>query len=124
VVSWNGYDEGQKSTVWQRLRQMQAGSTLEIIEIIDHGALARELQTDGTSTSSSALAEPGLMVYEVLRRWARSGRPLGQHLPGLGLRPRRADLPLRADALLRCIDQEFYLRALAVYEHSYRRPPR
>lgn len=124
VVGWNGYDEGQKSTVWQRLREMQAGSTLEIIEIVDHAALARELQADGASISPLVLSAPGLMVYEVLRRWARSGRPLGQHLLHLGLRARREDLPLRADALLRCIDQEFYLRSLAVYEHSYRRPPR
>ena len=123
VVGWNGYAEDQQSTVWQRLRELQAGSTLQIIDIVDHAALVRALQTDGANASPVALVEPGLMIYEVLRRWARSGRPLARHWPQLGLRLRREDLPLRADALLRCIDQEFYLRSLAVYERSYRRPP-
>lgn len=122
VVSWNGYDEGQKSTVWQRLRELQSGATLQLVDVVDLAALAREFRSESAGAPAGDL-EPGLMIYEVLRRWARVGQPLGQQMTRLGLRLKHGLVPPRADALLRSIDQEFYLRSLAVYEHSFRRPP-
>jgi hypothetical protein len=124
VVGWNGYDDDQKGAIWLRLRQLQSGATLEIIELVDGTAFARQVEFDPDARASVAASEPGLMIYQLLRRWARSGRPLAGDLARLGLRIRREDLPRQADSLLRCIDQEFYLRSLAVYEHSFRRPAR
>ncbi len=119
IVQWNGFDQDQRSVVWERLLALREGAVRSVIDIDDPARLeasATELGLGG----QGALA-PANLLYEALQRlrWRERGMSLAE----LGARlvsQEHAALPL--EALLTLIDREFYQRSLAHYERYYRIP--
>lgn len=121
ITGWNGYAPEQRAAVWQRLRALQAGATRHFVDVHDPAVLARALDVnmDANDVDASALA-----AYDWLRRRAQVADSLVNMSEKAGLRLRGKIDGQRADAVLRLIDQEFYARALAHYERSFRTPAR
>lgn len=111
IVSWNGYDEDQRQRVWLRLYDLLDGAVASAVEISDEPtlrSLANELRiVEQDSVSLQTLA------FEVLRRCARRG----QSLQSMGLASKQ-DLP--PGTVLEAIEQEYFERSLARYEHDFR----
>jgi predicted Fe-S protein YdhL (DUF1289 family) len=111
ITAWNGFDDDQRSRVWQRLYDLLDGSVAAHLQIIDEARLtevAEELRiAERAEVSLQTLA------FEVLRRCARRG----QSLETMGL---AANVKQPAQALLEAVEQEFFQRSMARYEHDFR----
>lgn len=120
IVQWNGFDESQRSAVWQRLLEIRAGAVRSILEITDEGKLRDSARQLGL-TNGDALDGANLL-YELLQRlqWRERGLTLAQ----LGTRVPEPgpDASEEAGELVARIDQEFYRRSVAQYERNYRIP--
>ena len=113
VVGWNQYDTEQRSTVWHRLDELRDASVSEFLRVTDEPALreaAASLRIP-FATERSALS----ITYEVLRRLPRS-----PNLDQLGLTRSDFAAQLEPERLFVAIDREFYTRASAAYERSFR----
>lgn len=111
IIAWNGFDEDQRERVWRRLYSLLDGAVSSHLQVVDQQvllSLAEELRViDHLNLSNETLA------YEVLRRCARRG----QSLQSMGLASARA---LPAESLLEAIEQEYFKRSMARYEHDFR----
>lgn len=113
IVMWNSFADAQRETVWERLNALREGAAAGYLAVDDHALLARtagRLRIPGAASMS-----PANLAYEVLRRLARRVDSPAD----LGIRALHEQ---NAVALLDAIEQEFYARSLAQYEHSYRTP--
>lgn len=113
IVMWNSFADAQRETVWQRLHGLREGAVSSFLSVDDQALLERtaeRLRVPGCASLS-----PANLAYEVLRRLARRVASPGD----VGI---RAHGQQDAVALLEAIEQEFYARSLAQYEHSYRTP--
>tara|TARA_Y100001933_G_scaffold236903_1_gene259284 strand:+ start:266 stop:718 length:453 start_codon:yes stop_codon:yes gene_type:complete len=119
IVQWNGFDQAQRSVVWERLLDLREGAVESLIAIDDPARLASAAAGLGLSAETTPAAAN--LLYEALQRlrW-RDGEVV---LSDLGARvrdPAQAELPV--EALITLIDREFYQRSLAHYERYYRIP--
>jgi len=111
IVMWNSFADDQRETVWQRLHELREGAVAQFLSIADPSLLA-EAATRLRVPDAELLSRENL-AYEVLRRVARRlDTPADV---GIRIHDDRA-----ATTVLDAIEQEFYARSLAQYEHSYR----
>ena len=111
IIAWNGFDDDQRSRVWQRLHELLDGAVVAHLRVIDAArllTLAEELRI----AERSALSQETL-AFEVLRRCARRG----QSLDSMGLAATTAQ---SAPELLEAVELEFFQRSMARYEHDFR----
>jgi predicted Fe-S protein YdhL (DUF1289 family) len=111
IIAWNGYDEDQRERVWRRLHNLLDGAVASHLQVVDEQVLvdlAEELRVvDRASLSIETLA------FEVLRRCARRDQTLGS----MGL---TSHLQGSAGSVLEAIEQEYFKRSTARYEHDFR----
>ena len=115
IVAWNGFDAEQRDAVWERLYELRDGVIAQQLSICDHDALmarATAVNTPDRGTLSSLT-----LAYEVLRTTLL---PLTQ-LAEIGIEALDSVDPGGwTRDLVRQIDQEFYARSLAHYEHNFK----
>ena len=113
IVQWNGYEASQQRTVWQRLETLRDASVATFAEVADEAKLS------GVAARLRVPAKPPPsalgMAYEVLRRASAAALPTE-----LGLQPKPAVADLNVAGLFAAIDREYYARATAFYERSFR----
>lgn len=111
IIAWNGFDEDQRERVWQRLYSLLDGAVASHLQVVDEQVLqnlAEEMRVlDRADLSAETLA------FEVLRRCARRGQPL----QSMGL---ASELSRSPESLLEAIEQEYFKRSVARYEHDFR----
>ena len=113
VTGWNGYADTQRAAVWRRLGDLRDQAVAEFLLIenetvlLEAAARLRIAPAPGWSGLSAA--------YEILRR--TRGAP---DLASLGLIRSRFAAGIEAQELFGAIDREFYARATAAYERSFR----
>ncbi len=109
ITGWNGYTEDQKRMVWQRLNRIRDESVRVYLRVTHPDQLRATAYTivDVSDQSLEYLA------LEVLRR--TSIDPIDA-----GLQATITHSAKPRDELLNAIEQEFYLRSSAFYEHSFR----
>jgi predicted Fe-S protein YdhL (DUF1289 family) len=117
IVQWNGFDQGQRRVVWERLLELRAGAVASVLELVDESRLRAAAPTLGVTGGDEL--DAANLVYEVLQRM--QWRETAWHLDALGLRLRTDGVDGPAE-LLAQIDREFYHRSLAQYERNYRIP--
>jgi predicted Fe-S protein YdhL (DUF1289 family) len=111
IIAWNGFDDDQRGRVWQRLHELLDGAVAVHLRILDESRLfelAEELRIAERAELSQAT-----LAFEVLRRCARRG----QSLESMGL---SANAAQSASELLEAVEQEFFQRSIARYEHDFR----
>lgn len=115
IVQWNGYQEPQRHTVWQRLEIMRDASVAAFATVQDAAklkAVAARLRIPLEPPPS-----PFGMAFDTLRR-ARAADPPA----ALGLSVKPAAEGMDVAGLFAAIDREYYARATAFYERSFRVP--
>lgn len=117
IVQWNGFDQGQRQVVWQRLLELRAGAVATVLEVVDEARLRDSAPRLGMT--SGAELDAANLIYELLQRlqW----RDADITLDALGARPLDVAAATPGE-LLALIDREFYQRSLAQYERNYRIP--
>jgi predicted Fe-S protein YdhL (DUF1289 family) len=115
IVAWNGFDTEQRDTVWERLFELRDGAIAQQLSICDHDALMARATVVNTPDRGTLSALN--LAYEVLRTTLL---PLSE-LAEIGIQPLNPGAPGdRTRDLVRQIDQEFYARSLAHYEHNFK----
>ncbi|MGE6995472.1 DUF1289 domain-containing protein [Pseudomonas sp. NPDC047961] len=110
VVSWNGYSEEVKRSVWQRLEVLLAQVMAAKLEVFDAPLLRSQLET--RQIRFVADQSPYCWAYQLIARGARVIQQLEAY--GVVLLPEFRDwsLPELRDA----IDREFFLLSEAHYQ--------
>lgn len=119
IVQWNGFDPEQRTTVWNRLYELRDGAVGQWLRVCDQGALLARAEL-GNIPYREELSALNL-AYEVL---CATQVPLTE-LRDLGIEALNHALkqlgPHRwTRDLVWQIDQEFYARSLAHYEHNFK----
>jgi len=114
IVKWNGFDGQQRDAIWRRLHELRDGAVAVSLRVFDQRALMRRAELaripDRTSLSDLNLAYEVLRVVQMpLADLNEIGVEVGAGEPGGWSRD-----------LVRQIDQEFYARSLAHYEHNFK----
>lgn len=114
IVKWNGFDGQQRDAIWRRLHELRDGAVAESLRVFDRQALMRRAELaripDWASLSELNLAYEVLRVVQMpLTELNQIGVEVGSGEPGGWSRD-----------LVRQIDQEFYARSLAHYEHNFK----
>ena len=121
IVQWNGFDETQRRTVWQRLLALRAGAVSSVLRITDEPRLRDHARRLGLVANEDLDAEN--LLYELLQRLQWRDPDAGLDALGVVL---AADAGLHLEpvpeSLLSVIDGEFYRRSVAQYERNYRIP--
>ncbi len=113
MTGWNGYADAQRVAVWRRLKDLRDAAVAEYV-LVDNEAVL--LEAAAALRIAPAPDWTGLSVaYETLRR--TRGTP---DLASLGLIRSGFAADIAAHALFGAIDREFYARATAAYERSFR----
>lgn len=115
IVQWNGYHAKQRDTVWERLEALRDASVAAFATVVDDALLEA-----AAARLRIALEPPPSilgMAFDVLRRARAAERPAAL---GLSAKPPAADVDVAA--LFAAIDREYYARATAFYERSFRVP--
>ena len=115
IVQWNGYEGSQRHTVWRRLEAMRDVSVAAFATVQDDAklkAVAARLRIP-LEPPPSALG----MAFHTLRRARATEHPAAL---GLGVKPAAAGMDVAG--LFAAIDREYYARATAFYERSFRVP--
>ena len=110
IDQWNGYQDEQRQLVWMRLYRLREGSVRSLVSIQDRQVLrarAEELRVPDLEEMSD-----DNVAYEVIRR---AGALRDPGVLGLGARVAVGN----AAELFRLIEEEFYRRAEAQYEHDF-----
>ena len=114
IVKWNGFDRQQRDAVWRRLHELRDGVVGQSLRVFDQQALMRRAELaripDRASLSDLNLA------YELLRVVQM---PLAE-LNEIGVEVAAGEPGGWSRDLVRQIDQEFYARSLAHYEHNFK----
>ena len=121
IVQWNGFEEGQRQLVWQRLLAIREGTVRDFLQLIDEPALRASAKA--LNVLEADAYDSFNLAYEVLQRLQR--RPADLAEVGLGLHAHQKqglDAENVPRALLERIDREFYQRSVAHYERSFRTP--
>ena len=115
IVAWNGYTEDQRQRVWHRLYTLRDEATAAFLYVAD----ARLLRDVGMAAKLERPGDMSLLTlgYELLRRRARDMTSLEE----IGLRGLYGE-PAMPVAVRNAIDQEFYVRSVAYFEHSFHTP--
>ncbi|MGY8819940.1 MAG: DUF1289 domain-containing protein [Pseudomonadales bacterium] len=110
VVSWNGYSEEVKRSVWQRLEVLLAQVMAAKLEVFDAPLLRSQLES--RQIRFVADQSPYCWAYQLIARGARVIQQLEAY--GVVLMPEFRDwsLPELRDA----IDREFFLLSEAHYQ--------
>lgn len=116
VVGWNGYDETQRASVRARLAELRDGCVHRRVRVGDSSTF--EALAGGLPQACVEDLTSGGYIFEVLRRHAR-GAP---SLRSLGLVAQLGFAHLDPVALRDAIDAEFFERAVAHYERSFKTP--
>lgn len=119
IVQWNGFEEGQRQLVWQRLLAIREGTVRDFLQLIDEPALRSSAKA--LNILEADAYDSFNLAYEVLRRLQR--RPADLSEVGLGLHAGQRqglDVENVPRALLERIDREFYQRSVAHYERNFR----
>ena len=115
IVKWNGFDPEQRSAVWNRLHELRDGVVGQWLRVCDRGALIAHAER-GNIPHRDEMSALNL-AYEVLRA---TQMPLTR-LPELGIEALNQGGPEEwTRDLVWQIDQEFYARSLAHYEHNFK----
>ena len=109
IVQWNGFEDAQKHAVLVRLDGIRGACVTEKLVVADE-VLLRERAAHYRVPEAEQLDAPNL-GYEVLRRIA---------VQGLSLDSAGLAASGEARTLLAEIDAEYYRRAVAWYERSYK----
>jgi len=120
IVQWNGFDEAQRSTVWQRLLSMRAGAVNSVLEVTHEEKLRDSARQLGLASGDTL--DAANLLYELLQRLQWRERRLTLAQLGVRVPDDAADTSAAAGELLARIDQEFYRRSVAQYERNYRIP--
>lgn len=115
IIQWNGFDEAQRETVWERLIELRDTCVRDVVYIgrrddMDSACTARGLPVD---EHTSALS----VAYELLRRGLNEPQIVAEAQIDL----REYDAPIDA---LKAIDDLFLQRSQAHYERAFKTPVR
>ncbi len=111
IDQWNGYQDDQRSLVWERLLKLREGALLIHAVIIDAELVLKRAHAfrvpdlDALTTENAA--------YEVVRRAGRE-----TDFASLGLSP--LSPVTDASELYQLVEQELYARSIAQYERDFR----
>lgn len=113
IIAWNGFDEGQRETVWARLIELRDTCVRDVVHAglradMDAVCVARGLPSE---TGSSTLS----LTYELLRR----GLNEPQVVVDAKIDLRENETPMDA---LKAIDDLFLQRSQAHYERAFKTP--
>lgn len=113
IIQWNGYQDDQRSLVWERLFKLREGALLTHASLIDSDLILERAQ--GFKVPDLEALTLANAAYEVVRRAGRSS-----DFAALGI------LPLTsvntAAELYTCVEQELYARSVAQYERDFHVP--
>ena len=115
VIEWNGYEEEQKATVWQRLTDLRDQAVNEHLEVFDATRLRAQVVAHGVPHWESDSLRS--LAYALLWRGASRMNDLAAY--GLRSKDSRPG-PDAARELLQAIEAEYYMRSQAHYERNYR----
>jgi len=129
IVQWNGYTDAQRKRVRVRLETLQAQAVETFVRVIQPDQLSRCCRQYGVDTDNPE--DQRSSIYHLLRVLCRAGRmPSGmaqfdmtllpRELQEIGLMARTPGTSLRDTFEL--IEEEFYRRSIAHFEHSFRVP--
>ena len=115
IVAWNGYTDDQRNRVSHRLFTLRDEATAAFLCVAD----VRLLRDVGATAKLQRSGDMSLLTlgYELLRRRARDMISLDE----IGLRALHDELAMPI-AVRDAIDQEFYVRSVAHFEHSFHTP--
>jgi len=115
IIAWNGYTEDQRQRVWHRLYTLRDEATAAFLYVAD----VRLLRDVGLAAKFERPGDMSLLTlgYELLRRRARDMSSLDE----IGLYALYGE-PVTPIAVRDAIDQEFYVRSVAYFEHSFHTP--
>ena len=119
IVEWNGFNSDQQAIVWDRLQELREGAVGQCLRVCDYQALMARAEFGNIPDRNAR--SPLNLAYEVLRM---TQIPVSQ-LADIGIQASsEASSEATADRwtrdLVREIDQEFYARSLAHYEHNFK----
>jgi predicted Fe-S protein YdhL (DUF1289 family) len=115
IVDWNGFEPAQQAVVWARLDDLLEGAVEQWLHVFDPellivyaklGAIARRDEIGTLNLAYEVLCDRQMPVTE---------------LAGIGIEVRSCGASMRwTGDLVRRIDQEYYARSLAHYEHNFK----
>ena len=115
IDQWNGFGDGQRRLVWERLFKLREGALARHVRIVDETAVRSRAETLRVPDAEE-LDLPNL-AYEVLRRSLRV-----KDFTVLGIEPLA---PTRdGSELYARLESELYERAVAQYERDFHVPTR
>lgn len=111
IDQWNGYQDDQRSLVWERLFTLRQGALLVHVTVVDADLVLRRAKEFRVPDLDALNTEN--VAYEVVRRAGRV-----TDFASLGLKPLS---PVQdASVLYQLIEQELYARSIAQYERDFR----
>ena len=113
IIHWNGFNDDQRRTVWQRLIELRDTCVRDIVHagersVMDSACVQRGLPTDSQCSTLS-------LAYELLRR----GLNEPQIVIDANIDLRESESPIGA---LKAIDDLFLTRSQAHYERAFKTP--
>jgi len=110
IDQWNGYADGQRLLVWERLYKLREGALLAHVRILDPSRLGERAETLRVPDRESL--SPANLAYEVIRRLPRQ-----VDFTVLGVTP--LEPAAHAGELYQRVEAELYRRAVAQYERDF-----
>ena len=115
IVGWNGFDADQRKVVWDRLQDLREGAVGHCLRVSNADTLVRRAEL-GKIPDRNQLSLL-MLAYELLRTVQLPLAELGE----IGIEAHAASQTAGwSRDLVRRIDQEFYARSLAHYEHNFK----
>jgi predicted Fe-S protein YdhL (DUF1289 family) len=115
IVQWNGFNGDQQAAIWSRLHELREGAVANWLQVSDPDLLMQRAvlcELAGRDQVSTLQ-----LAYEVLRSVDLPVTELAQ----IGIQTlARGKVDGWSYELVRDIDQEFYSRSLAHYEHNFK----
>ena len=113
IVDWNRYTEDQRARIETRLSGLKQTSVREFVSVRDVALLRHA--ADPLHVPRADTLDPLVLAYETLRRAPATLDPVT-----VGLDCTEFGAAIGRDRLFAAIDQEFFIRASAHYERSFR----
>ena len=111
IVQWNGYDETQKSAIWDRLHALRDEVVLQQVSVVDDARFAATCMSAQLHDLAGAK-----LIYAVVTHLVVHASPdvVSAGLSAVG------DGPQDAMSVMQRLDAEIYTRSRAYYEHSFK----
>ncbi len=115
IDQWNGFGDGQRRLVWERLFKLREGAMACHVRIVDEAVI--RTQGEALRIPNQEALDLANLAYEVLRRSLRT-----RDFTTLGFEPLT---PARdGSELYERLERELYERSVAQYEHDFHVPTR